>query len=517
MFVHRAAMAQPRFALTDENVHDVVNLCRRLDGLPLAIELAAARSRLLTPHAMLSRIDERLGLGFTAADRAPRQRSLGDTIAWSYNLLDGPDQQFFRRLGVFSSSCGLEAIEAVVGFDVADSLDIVARHVDASLVQVAEATDGEPRISMLQTIRSFARDRLDSSGEAGEIHLRHARWCAATAAEVDGLLGSSMQVAALDRLDAAEEDIRAALAWCLRPASEVGEERMTCGFDILSAMTTYWHRFGYLAEGRSWLERGVAVAGSLVSGVVVDALHGLALMLVQQNEVDPAIRAFERALDMAQRLGDGDRESRESNSLGIAYREAGDLPEARRLIERSLVLAREVGSDVRAAAALANIVMLLVDAGEYGAALVAAEEAVAADVARGDRWGVAITEANVAMALLHTEGPRRSYEHLTAIAAEAVASADTELSITIVELFAMALSELGDATRAGHLVGAADARRQAVGMPRAAPDAEHLNRSLAHATTLLTPEEWDSTYAAGLRLTIDEAVAEALAARVPSG
>jgi predicted ATPase/class 3 adenylate cyclase len=512
LFVRRATMVHPHFVLTDDNVADVVELCRRLDGLPLAIELAAARSRLLTPRAILKRIDNRLGLGVTAVDRAPRQRSLGDTIAWSYDLLDEADRQIFRRLGVFTRSCDLAAIESVAGPDVEDSLDVVARLVDASLVQIVQAPDGEPRISMLETIRTFARDRMDASGEAADVHLRHARWCSAVAAEIRELLYGTRQMSALDRMDAVEEDIRAALDWCLRHASEVGQERTEVGFQLLSAMTTYWYRFGYVAEGRGWHERAVAVVGSVESSEVVDALHGMAIMMLQQSDVVPATEAFERALDMARRLESRDLEARELNSLGIARREAGDLPEARTLIEQSLALAREIGNDLRVTTALTNMVTVLLDSGDYSGAVSAAHEAIAADEARDDPWGVAINNSLLVMALLRAEGPARAYEHLAGMAAEAVALEDTELSIAIVELFASALSELGDAVLAARLTGAADRQRETAGMPRSGPDAEHLERSLARGKQLLPPEDWTRAQAAGQRLTIAEAVAEALAA-----
>lgn len=513
LFVRRATMSNPHFALTDDNVADVVELCRKLDGLPLAIELAAARSRLLTPRAMLGRIDERLGLGVTAADRAPRQRSLGDTIAWSYDLLQSADQQVFRRLGVFSSSCDLAAVESVSGVPGTDSFDMVARLFDASLLQIADSPDGEPRVSMLETIRSFARDRLDASGEAADIHLRHARWAWGVAVEIVGHLGGAMQVAALDHLTMVEEDIRAALDWCLRPGDEHRKARTEAGLQLLSAMTTYWYRFGYLTEGQGWFERGVAVSGAVESKGVVDALHGMGIMMVQQSEVDPAVQAFERALHMARRLGDRDLEAREANSLGVAHREAGDLAEGRQLVELSLAVAREVGSSRREATALSNLVTMLVDSGEYAEAVLVAREAITADQARDDRWGMAINNTNLAMALLLSDGPAPAYDSLAETAVESVAIEDIELSIAIVEIFASVMSALGEANLAARLMGTADTQREVVGIPRSRPDTVLLDRSLAPAKQQLSPTEWDRAHFGGRQLTIDQAVAEALGVR----
>ena len=516
LFARRAVMAHPHFALTAENAADVVELCHRLDGLPLAIELAAARSRLLSPRAMVKRIDERLGLGVAASDRTPRQRSLGDTIGWSYDLLDPSLQEVFRRLGVFATGCDLTAVEHVALFDGGDPFDQVARLVDVSLLQIVDSPDGEPRVSMLQTVRSFARDRLDASSEAEHIHLLHIHWCLAVAQEKAELLHGSRRIAALDGMDAVEDNVRAALDWCLRPAGEVSGERFEAGLKLLAVMWTYWYQFGYLAEVRGWYERAAAAVGTMESPEVVDALHGLAIMMLQQNELAPARQMLARALDMAARLGDRDRQARESNSLGVAHRESGHPAEARELIEHSLVLARDLGNSSREAVALTNMVIVLIDDGDYQAAAAAAQEAVQGDMARDDTWGVAINNTNLALALLYAEGAHTSFEHLVAIAHDVISVGDPELTITIVELFAAALAELGDARLVGQLLGAADAQRKVVGIPRSGPDAVQLDRSVTPAMQALPPVEWESAHTAGRSITIGEAVERALGARETS-
>ncbi|MBA2715492.1 MAG: hypothetical protein H0U51_00225 [Propionibacteriales bacterium] len=516
LFARRAAMVRPNFALSDENVADVVELCRRLDGLPLAIELAAARVRLLSPHALLSRIDERLGAGVTASDRVHRQRTLGATIAWSYDLLEEEDQKIFRRLGVFASKADLAAIAYVAGSGDRDPLDVVAHLVDVSLVQVVEAPDGEPMITMLETIRQFARERLQASGECDEIRMGHARWCLEMANGINGLLQGPNRMTALDRMDIVGEDIRSALDWCLRPAGEASAERRECGYALLDPMNTYWYRFGYAAEGRGWHDRGLKLVESddaADSGRFVDALHGTGILAVQQGDVGPGTQALERALEMARRLGDVDREARESNSLGIARRMAGDSEGGRALIERSLLLAQQIGNPQREATALANMSHVLVDIGEYNAAVDAARRSVAADQALNDPWGVAIGQCNLASALLHAEGPERAYEHLISVAAEAVALGDTELSVEIIDSFAAVWAGLGHLERAASLLGASDNQREIAGIPRPAPDTEHLNRFIAPAKSSLRGQDWDRAYAGGRSLSIDAAIAEGMAAR----
>ena len=514
LFTQRAIMASPTFELSEGNVQDVAELCAFLDGLPLAIELAAARSRLLSPRAMLRRIDDRLGEGVTAADRTARQRSLGDTIAWSYDLLDPLDQQMFHRLSVFSGTCDLGALEWVAGHEL-DIFDAVARLADSSLIQIVDSRDGEPRVAMLQTIRSFARKRLDASGEADTIHLQHARWCTEVASAISELLHGPRQMSALDRMEGVEEDIRAALDWCLRYDADDRHERVECGLGLLAPMTAYWYRFGYVAEGRGWLERAVEVAGGVKSRGVVDALHGVGIMMLQQNDVVSATGALERALEMASSLNDPDIESRECNSLGVAHREAGNLVEAERLIDRSLTLAREIGSTQREATALSNKVTVLLDAGDYAAGVSAADEAIGADTALNDPWGVAVDNTNKALALLRAEGPEQARDHLVTVALDVIALEDIELSIGIVELFACTMAELGSATLAAELVGTADVQRDKAGMPRSIPDAGHLNRSILPVKSRTPATEWASAYQRGTARAIADAVEVALEERRP--
>ena len=514
LFARRASMVRPSFQLSPDNVADVVELCRRLDGLPLAIELAAARVRLLSPKALLSRIDERLGDGVTASDRALRQRTLGATIAWSYDLLAEDDQRLFRRLGVFASAADLAAVRYVAATDDRDPLDIVAHLVDVSLVQIVEAADGEPMITMLETIRQFARERLQASGECDEVRLRHARWCVEVANEVNGLLYGPNRTTALDRMDVVGEDIRSALDWCLRPADEAPPERRECGYALIEPMNTYWYRFGYVAEGRGWHDRALKLVesdASADSGRFVDALHGVGILAVQQSDLAAGTQALERALEMARRLGDLDREARECNSLGIARRMAGDSEGGRRLIERSLQLAREVSNPRREATALANITQFLLDTGDYPAAVDAARRSVSADEALGDPWAVAVSQCNLVSALLHAEGPERAYEQLVSVAAEAVALGDTELSVEIVDSFAAVWAGLGHGERAASLLGASDNQRELSGIPRAAPDDEHLSRFITPARRSLPGQEWEHAYAAGRSLSLEAAIAEGMA------
>ncbi len=516
LFVRRARMVKPAFALTPANVGHVVALCRRLDGLPLAIELAAARSRLLSPKALLHRIDDRLSDSVTAAHRSQRQRTLRATISWSYDLLDECDQGVFRQLGVFSSRFDLDAVAHVVGAKDRDPLDVVAHLIDVSLLEIVEGPDGEPMIFMLETIRRFARERLQASDEHDDVRLEHARWCLQVAAQICGLLHGPRQMSALDRMKAVEEDIRAALDWCLAPTSSPAGERVGCGFALLEPMDVYWYRFGYIAEGRGWHDRALRLLASEDmpdSAQVVDALHGQGILALQQLDLQTGTQAIERALAMAHRLGDLDREARESNSLGIARREAGDVMGARTLIERSLAIARQIGDPHREATALSNVVHIHMDTGDYAAAVEAAHRAIAADRALDDPWGVAIDECNLVVALLHGEGPERAYEELRGVAADAVALGDIDLTIDVIETSAAIWAAFGNAERAATLLGTAEKQRELAGIPRAGPDQHHLDRFLEPARRSVPEQTWTSALGRGAALSIDGAVAQATSSR----
>ncbi len=523
LFVRRARMVKPTFALTPANVGDVVALCRRLDGLPLAIELAAARSRLLSPRALLHRIDDFPSDAVTGGDRSERQRTLRATISWSYDLLDERDQRVFRQLGVFSGRFDLDAVANVVGAEDRDPLDVVAHLIDVSLLEVVEGPDGEPMIFMLETIRRFAREQLEVSDEHEDVRLAHARWYVDVAAQISALLNGPRQMSALDRMKAVEVDVRAALEWCLDPAAAPAGERAECGYALLEPMNSYWYRFGYIAEGRGWHDRAMRLLASddvPDSAQVVDALHGEGVLAVQQLDLAAGSQALERALAMANRLGDLDREARESNSLGIARRESGDVQGARVLIERSLSLARQLGDPHREATALSNVVHIQMDLAEYPAAVEAARTAIAADRALQDPWGVAINQCNLVVALLNSEGPHSAYEVLREVAADAVALGDIELSIDVIDTSAAVWAALGRPEQAATLLGTAQRQRELTGIPRPAPDQQILDRFLEPARRTLSDEVWSHALSTGAGLTIDDAIVLAtsdISAPTPAG
>jgi tetratricopeptide (TPR) repeat protein len=313
-----------------------------------------------------------------------------------------------------------------------------------------------------------------------------------------------------------ESDVRAALDWSLGSTTDHDDGRTGCGLQLVAAMTTYWYRFGYAAEGRGWFGRVLRLAETVETLEMANALHGVAVLQLQLGDISPAAEGLQRALDMVRRLGNRDAEARELNSLAVAHRERGDHAESRRLLEQSLRTAREIGNVRRESTALANLVMVLVDTADWEAALVASRQAVAASRALGDDWAAACDESNLAMALLRTEGADAAYAHLAAVAPRAVALEDNELSIAILELFAAIVAELGEDELAARLLAVSDRQRAVVGMPRSKPDQALLNRSL-DASRARDDQGWLAAYEEGLRLDPTQAMAQAMSVRVTGG
>ena len=263
LLLQQAAMVRPGFTLTPANVNDVATICRRLDGLPLAIELAAARLKLLSPEALLRRLDRRLTLSAADTGRPERQQTLRATIGWSRDLLPADLRPVFDRIGVFAGGCELEALATVavpaepadrLPDQLADPLVLVGELVDASLVTVSDGADGEPRIGMLQTIREFALEQLAGSGQQDEVGRRHAEYYLALAERAAPELRGEQQLEWLGRLEEEHDNLRAALSWSLssteREATKNG--RTEIGLRLAGALIWFWYNHSHAAEGRRW-------------------------------------------------------------------------------------------------------------------------------------------------------------------------------------------------------------------------------------------------------------------------
>jgi predicted ATPase/class 3 adenylate cyclase len=528
MFLRHAQLVRPSFRLTADNRADVIAVCRRLDGLPLAIELAAASSRLLTPRALLSRIDNRLGSGLTAADRPERQRTLGATIAWSYDLLAEEDRRVFRRLGVFHGSCDLDAIEEVAGEPGLETIDVVTRLVSTSLVRVDEGADGEPRIALLETIRRFARDLLTACAEADEVRHRHLRWCTAVADRATSQMRGPLHPVALDTIALVEADVRGALDWSLRPAADPADpaelDRVQGGLELMAIATRYWYRFGSTAEARQWQERGLAIIdaeGDEGSGAGQDEarstlLHGLGVSTLQHGERQHAVELFERSLRMSRAIGRQDLEARALNDLAIAARQQGDYERSMELFEQCRDTARAAGSLTFEATALGNMVVVLNDLGRYADAADMALASMEVNLRNNDHWAIAVDRLNYVAAILRTDGPAVALARYDEWADEVASFRDKELGLDLCEVGAAIAAGLDRPELAARLAASADSHRTSIPMPRSAAEQAMVDGYLAPARAALSDADWAAAYRTGAGLSVEEAVALVRAIRQPA-
>ena len=511
LFVHRARMVRPTFRLTDDNIEHVIAICSRLDGMPLAIELAAARAKLLAPHAILSRLDRSLELGGTELERPTRQRTLRQTIAWSFDLLTPEQQRFFSQLGVFGGSCDLDAL-TVVTESTADPLDAIAELVDVSLVRVLDDLDGEPRIDLLQTVRAFARERLEASGVWESTARRHAQHYLALVEVLVPRLRSVEYVVARNRIEAELDNLRAALTWSLSSAGSADPGDVRLGFRLCQEMSWFWYACGYPEEGRRWLEQATSqIKGDEPEEIAV--AHGLAVILLQQGEAAAAQQLLARCLNYWRGRGDDRETAKELNSLAVSYRTIGDWDKARELLEEGISLAERSGDKNRLATILSNQGILAIDVGEPILAIDLFDRAAAVDRELGDSWGEACDRVNIAAARLRAGQIDRADQELRDVAQSAMAVNDIDLTISLIELLAMVRAEDGDVETSARLSGTADAMREQANLPRPPPDAAHLDRSLAKSRGTVGEELWSSYVSEGRALSAEDAITEGIRVR----
>lgn len=347
LFVERALAVDPSFRLTDENAKTVVEICRRLDGLPLAIELAAARSKLLAPSMLLDRLEQQFTL-LTSGNRdlPPRHQTIRQTIAWSYDLLEGDVQALFRRLCVFAGGFTLESAEAVCGQQVGDRavVDGLADLLDHNLIRRIEASGSEGRLIVPNTMRAFGLEQLESAGEADEYRAKHARQVLALAEGAKEGMRGSEQADWLDRIQLDVDNIRATLAWFIETRDQ---ERALA---LIVIMSNFWLTRGMVVEGLRWMDQALALGPPKSSAVLSESLRMLAGMAGIRAETDRAMLAAQQALDIAIEVGDlnGVTKSRATLGAVMFYKNELDSAEAAWLKALDEVPDDELGRRIRA-------------------------------------------------------------------------------------------------------------------------------------------------------------------------
>jgi predicted ATPase/class 3 adenylate cyclase len=513
LFVQHAQMVRPSFRLTNENTPHVVQVCCRLDGLPLAIELAAARTKLLSPAALASRMDTLLELTDHAVDRPARQQSVRDTIAWSYDLLSPDQQTLFRTLGVFGGSADLTAITTVTSgvIDHTDTFDLVADLLDASLAIVTHGPDGEPRVGMLETIRAFASDQLQLAGETEDARRRHALHFLPVARQLRAQVssGGSRLLEARSQFELELDNFRHVLKWALPPETPSPSTDLSqLGLRLCAELVALWPDGGYYAEGRFWLTRALAAAGDKDSPERAECLTGLAELARLQGDMAAARQSAVESVAMWRRLGNRERLSYSLTRLAHCEEFMGDLRAARHAFEEAIIIARETNEKPRLAGALSNLARLEVVEHNYEHALVLEQAAVDINDALGDELDALGGRHNLACTLREMgrldEARRQMHNQIP----QFLRLAPPEILIVLAEDYGAVLAEMGTHQAAIRLLGAADAMRERNGTPRNPIQDAEIERPFAGARAALASQTWDREYELGRNMTVEQALAD---------
>jgi predicted ATPase/DNA-binding SARP family transcriptional activator/Tfp pilus assembly protein PilF len=513
LFVERAVAVQPAFRLGARNAAAVVEICRRLDGLPLAIELAAARMKVLTPQQIAARLDDRFrllaGAGRTATTR---HRTLEAALAWSHDLLSQQERCLLRRLSVFSGGWTLEAAEAVCageGIATGEVLDLLAELVDKSLVLV-ETQGGEARYRMLETVREYGQARLREAGETARVRARHLRWFVERAERIEPLLWGAEQAAWFDRLEREHDNLRAALEWSL-------DRDPPAGLRLAGAVWRFWKMRDHFAEGRRWAERVLAVAPDRTAARA-RLLGGAGYLAADQGDLTGARAFHEEGLAIFREVGDQRGAARALTDLGITAARGGDLAGARAFHEESLALYRALGDRRGTAYALNNLGLALADEEDCPAARAAFEESLSLFRDVGDPRGIAISLTNLG-SVVYRQGDaasaRRCLEESLSIKQEL--GEKRGLAVLLEEFAGLAASR-GEAERAARLYAAVEALADEIGARTPLSDFRaHHARCVASVRAVLGERRRASAWAEGRAMTLEQAIEYALGREAPAG
>jgi predicted ATPase/class 3 adenylate cyclase len=507
LLVERATAAEPTFALTPQNVPAVAATCRRLDGIPLAIELAAARVQVLSMEQIVDRLNDRFRL-LTDVHRTavPRHRTLEAAMEWGHDLLAGQERTLFRRLSVFAGGWTVEAVEAVcAGGDVEDLdvLDLLAQLVLKSFV-LKDEHEGQARYRFLETMRQYALGKLAASGEAGVFRTRHLDWYRRLGETAGAELVGAGQTGWLNKLETEHDNLRAALEWSL----DGGEAE--AGLRLAGAVWRFWFVRGYFAEGRRWLDALLEKSAAAPPMARATALRAAGrLGGYGQNDYYYGRRVYEESLAIWRELGDAQGIATLLGDLGILTFGRGDLDAARNLHEESLAIWRRLGNRWGAATSLNNLGRVVYRQGDLEGARSLFQESLATMREVGDQQDIAVALANLGfVALSAGDFPtaRSFFEDGLAVQHEV----RDKLRIAYFLLgYACLAAAQGQGERAARLFGAEEAVREELGAPFRRVDRPDYERFVAAARSAAAEGAFGAAWAEGRAMTVDQAITAA--------
>ena len=498
LFVARARSVRPGLVLSGEDAVHVATICRRLDGLPLAIELAAARVKVLSLAALASRLENSLAaLGTGRRDAADRQRTLQGAIAWSYELLDGDEQRLISRLGVFAGGWSLDAAEAVCDRNdlAVDVLDGLSSLVDKSLVRVVEGD--ERRFSMLETIRGFSLEKLEESGEAQEIRRAHAQHFGGLAEEAEPYLVGRVQKEWLDRLERDHDNLRATLQWSLTADKELA-------IATAAHVSRFWYVRGFLSAGRTWLERALESSSGEPTAPTLRIASMLGVIAHVQGDLNAARSFAQRGVALALALQDDQAVMHCTETMALGELEQGRFAEARRHFEDNLQLSRALKDERGAAVTLGNLAFLALLEGDHEGAAVLANESFASHRQTGDEEGMARGATLLGISALLASELQQAKSYLRQGVELSADIGHKELVGTALGGFAAAVTHTGEVERGAILLGATARMREDSGIALDPLEQQLQGKAKEHLLDSLTEERVNELFAKGAAMSMDE-------------
>lgn len=549
LFVSRARAVQPDFSATESNRAALTTIVARLEGLPLAIELAAPQLRLLPAKALAARLDRRLPmLEQGAVDLPERQQTMRRAIAWSYDLLAAHEQFFFRKLSALRGGGSLDAARAIAtNGDVGENvvLSQIAALVEKSLLSLEEDADGEPRLTMLEMLREFASERL-AGAERDETRLRHAAYFLEFAERIKVELSRSGQELSLRRLARERANFVAALTWF--DVSSDAERGLRLAF----ALSRFWWLRGHLTEGRTWLLRFLS-AGDLTPAISpmlrARSLRALVMLMSAMGQFDEALPSCEEAVSLQRQIGDDEGLAASLNSLGIIMQFRDDMTRSKAAHEESLAIRRRIGDEPGLASSLSNLSSIAYSHGDVSDAARFAEESVAIYRRLGHNSGMSHALAKlglVAAAQKEYEMSERLFEEslalqrslgndgaafysLSNLGMVALKRGNFEVALrrlrealellevvpnkpamaATLEGLAAALNANGDSRRAARILGAASALREAIGAPLLPSDRADFDETTTATRNALGAADFEAEWRVGTVMSLERALDEA--------
>ena len=526
LFTERAQAVKSNLAATKKNLQIIAEICSRLDGLPLAIELAAARVKILSPSAILARLENSLKLLTGGSQDLPaHQQTMRGAIEWSFDLLEADEKILFRRLAVFTGGFTIEAAESVVLRPLSvvdeentennkqrtmdnerrtiDVLDGITSLVDKSLLVQKEQADGESRFRLLEVVREYALEILESGGESDLMKKNHAAFFLALAKEAEPHFFDEQGTNWLNRLEEEHDNLRAALAWSASSDAETA-------INLAAAIRTFWILHNHLTEGRKWLETALERSDDAPSALRFKLLHGLGQAAMYQGDTETARKMYEESLAVSKAAGDKRQIALSNRGLGALAKQQGDFTTARKFIEEGLKISRELNDKFGIAVSLNNLGDLARMEGDYAAARPLFEESLAISRQLGNKEGICGIYNNLAAITFGEDDFAAAHLHYAEALAMAQELGDKITVSYSLDGFAALAVKSGDTKRAAQIAGAAEHLRESLGFDTEPAERRFRDAYLVELQTVLDKENFAVFYEQGRTLSLKKAVALAL-------